>query len=499
MTLKRMISKTISRLISVLFLLCLITALGSAQVYFKTFEGIDASTDPIRGFTVDPNGAVGTKQYLEWVDQAYQGYDKSTFAPVYPSAQKGNTPWVQNNMPDCETSGGNGIILFDHLALRWIIAVRVGGPKYFFCIAISNTDDLTAANFAWYTYELSLNPIITVGGQTYYPDYPKIATWPDAYYATFDLENTNNGFQNVGIAACAFDRTNMLIDAAARTPQCFLYPQTPSGLFLGHSALAADIDGTTPPPEGTVESFISIQNPSGTNTTSTQLNLWQMHVDWTTPTNSTFTGPTSIAVNSYTPGCYSLKFPTNTYCVPEPSSPTTKNYIDSVGDRLMHRFAFRQFPTYQSYIATQTVQPGKTQQTGVRWYEFSPSGNTLSVTNSGTISPDTMYFRFVPSAAQDKVGNLAVGYSGSSTSLHPSIGASYLNLPANSPPTEFGILLGKADAENSPHWGGYTSMTVDPVDDCTFWYVNEYLTANQTGTSHTWRTRIVKFKLSSCR
>ncbi|MGO9648028.1 MAG: hypothetical protein ACLPOO_08235 [Terriglobales bacterium] len=498
MILKTTITRSSLRLASLSFVLCLTTSLCAAQS-LKSFEGIDATTDPTPGFTVDPNGAVGTKQYLEWVDQAYQGYDKTTFAPVYPSAQKGNTPWVQNDMPDCETPGGNGIILFDHLASRWIIAVRVGTPSgYFYCIAISSTDDLTATSFEWYTYELSLNPIITINGTLYYPDYPKIATWPDAYYATFDLENTSKGFQNVGILACAFDRTNMLINGTVRTPQCFVYPQAPSGLFLGHSLLPADIDGTTPPPTGTVESFVSIENPSGTNTTSAQLNLWQMHVDWTTPTNSTFTGPTPIAVNSYTPGCYNLKFPTNTYCVPEPSSPTTKNYIDSVGDRLMHRFAFRQFPTYQSYIVTQTVQPGATQQTGIRWYEFSPFGSTLSVTNSGTISPDTMYFRFMPSAAQDKVGNLAVGYSGSSTGLHPSIGASHLNLPSNTRATEFRILMGTADAENSSHWGGYTSMTVDPVDDCTFWYVNEYLTTNQTGQSHSWRTRIAKFKLSTC-
>jgi hypothetical protein len=473
-------------------------SLGAAQVSLKTFEGIDAATDPIAGFTVDPNGAVGTKQYLEWVDQAYQGYDKGTFAAVYPSAQKASTPWVQNNMPDCQLAGGNGIILFDHLALRWIIAVRVGGPNYFYCIAISNTDDLKASNFAWYTYELSLNPILTVNGKTYYPDYPKIATWPDGYYVTLDLEDTSKGFQEVGIVACAFDRINMVNGAPARTPQCFRSPQTPNGLFLGHSLLPADIDGTTPPPVGTVESFISIQNPSGSNTTSAQLNIWQMHVDWTTPANSTFT-EAPLAVTQYTPGCYNLSNVSDTYCVPEPSSPTTKNVIDSVGDRLMHRFAFRQFSTYQSYIVTQAVQPSTTRkQTGIRWYELRPSGATLGVANFGTISPDTLYYRFVPSAAQDKAGNMAIGYSGSSTGLHPSIGASYLNLPLNSHPTEFGILMGKADAENSQHWGGYTSMTVDPVDDCTFWYVNEYLSANQTGNSHTWRTRIAKFRLTTC-
>jgi hypothetical protein len=490
---------TILKLTLGCFSFCLIPSLATAQVSLKTFEGIDAATDPVAGFTVDPNGAVGTKQYLEWVDQAYQGYDKTTFATVYSAAQKGDTPWVQNNVTACEQTGGNGIILFDHLASRWIIAMRVGGPStYYYCVAISSTDDLTAAGFMWYTYAFELNPFITVNGTLYYPDYPKIATWPDSYYGTFDLENTSHGFQNWGIAACAFDRADMLQGLPAKTPQCFVYPQTPSGEYLGHSLLPADIDGTTPPPTGAEESFVSIENPSGASLTSTQLNLWQMHVDWTTYSNSTFTGPIPIAVNSYMPGCYTLSAPTNTYCVPEPSSPTTKNYIDSVGDRLMHRFAFRQFSTYQSYLVVQTVQPGATKQTGIRWYELRSSGSTLEVAHTGTISPDNRYFRFMPSAAQDQLGNMAVGYSGSSTGLHSSIGASYLNLPSNTAPTEFGIFMGKADAENSEHWGGYSSMTVDPVDDCTFWYVNEYLTANQTGTSHTWRTRIAKFKLTTC-
>jgi len=482
-------------------LLLVITSLAAAQVKVTQFEGIDASNDPTPGFTVDPNGAVGTKQYLEWVDQAYQGFDKVTFAPVYSSPQKGFTPFVQNNLTDCESAGGNGIILFDHLASRWIIGLRLGGPSgYYYCIAVSNTDDLTASNFAWYTYELLLNPILGTNaeGKGYFPDYPKIAVWPDAYYVTIDLNDPSKGYSEVGIVACAFDRTNMILGGTARTPQCFRYPQTPSGLFLAHSLLPADIDGTTPPPVGTVESFISIENPT-TGTTSASLNLWQMHVDWTTPANSTFTGPTPIPVTTYWPGCYTTRQPSNTYCVSEPTSAATKNRIDSIGDRLLHRFAFRQFPTYQSYLVTHDVQMTTTsQQTGIRWYQLEPSGSTMSVVSSGTISPDTTNFRFVPSVAQDHSGNMAIGYSVSSSKLHPSIAASYLNLPSNSSSTEFLILKGSADAENSPHWGGYNSMTVDPVDDCTFWYVNEYLTTPQTGKSYTWQTRIANFKLTGC-
>ena len=165
----------------------------------------------------------------------------------------------------------------------------------------------------------------------------------------------------------------------------------------------------------------------------------------------------------------------------------------------MHRFAFRQFSTYQSYVVTQAVQAQRHRVANCdSLVRVAAVGRGTGGANSGTISPDKSIFRFVPSIAQDKVGNMAVGYSGSSTSLHPSIGASYLNLASGSSPTEFGILLGSADTENSSHWGGYESMTVDPVDDCTFWYVNEYFTTNQTGKNHTWRTRLVRFRLHSC-
>jgi len=485
------------------FLCCLLVATtmvaqGAKVQAVAQFEGIDASNDPVAGYTVDPNGAVGTVQYMEWVDQAYQAYDKETGIPVYSTPQRATTPWVDNNMPDCTSGGGNGIILFDHLASRWIIGIREGGPDYFYCVAISTTDDLSKPDAGWFTYELALNPILNLHGINYYPDYPKIATWPDAYYVTMDLENTGKGYQENGIVACAFDRANMLNGATMRAPQCFSNSST-SGWYLAHSLLPADIDGTTPPTAGTPEEFVSIQNPTGGATTSTALNLWQFHVDWNTPTNSTFTGPNQITVASYQPACYTVKNYTDTYCIPEPSTVQTKNRIDSLGDRLMHRFAFRQFPTYQSFLVTHAIQMAPTGlQTGVRWYELEPSAGVFSVANYGTISPDKSHFRFVPSAAQDQVGNMAIGYSVSSSSTHPSIAASYLNLPLATAPKEVTILAGTADEENSSHWGGYTSMTVDPVDDCTFWYVNEYLTTNQTGSSHTWQTRVSHFKLNGC-
>jgi hypothetical protein len=484
-----------------------LATLAGAQTV-TSFEGIDAST-PGSGATlrvVDPNGAVGTKQYLEWIDTAYQGYNKTTFAPVYSSLPAGDTPWLQAGQTNCEGTAGNGVVIFDHLASRWIIAVRQGNNTtntYYFCVAVSNTDDLTASNFAWHAYTIPLNTLLGQNsqGKTYFPDYPKIASWADGYYITIDLEDPSNQFREVGALVCALDRANMLIGGTPRTPQCFRYPNPLTGsLFLGHSLYPADIEGKLAPPTGTPESVVSIQNPASGNT-SQLLNFWAFHVNWITRSLTTFTGPQQVTVPSYIPGCYNVSAPTNTVCVPEPTTGSTNNFIDSVGDRLMHSFAYRRFtnaPPYQSYLISHDIQvgSGSLSQTGIRWYEFNASGGLLT---SGTINPGDGNYRFVPSVAEDRAGNLAVGYSVSGTGTHPSIAASYLNLRGGSTtPIEFPIFNGTADEENAYHWGGYTSMTVDPVDDCTFWYVNEYFTTPQTGTLVTWRTRISNFKLPTC-
>ena len=493
--------RSLSITVSTLFLL--LPGILRAQTV-TTFEGIDASQVAHPDMDADANGAVGTKQYMEWTNVYYQAYDKTTFAPVWPTPQLTTTPFVNNGLTNCKNfNGGDGVISFDHLASRWIIAAHGAGPNYYYCIAVSNTDDLTSSNLKWFTYAFPLNAALGTNtqGVTYFPDWPKIGTWTDGYYVSFDLGDPSNFFQEVGILACVFDRNNMLIGAAANPPQCFGNPVPITGsLYLQHSLEPADVEGTTAPPTGNPEYFVSIQNPvnDGVTTTSNSLNLWQFHVDWSTPANSTFTQST-VTVPVFTPGCYSASSPGNTFCVPEPSSASTGFKVDSVGDRLMFRFAYRNFGEYQSWLISHTVQVGTAvrSQTGIRWYEL--RGNGIPVLDqSGTISPDQLLFRFMPSIAQDQNGNAAVGYNTSSASNHPGIRASWWNLNTQSAPTELLLYSGSGDEENDDLWGDYSSMTVDPVNDCTFWYVTEYYGANQTGSSTIWQTRISNFSAPTC-
>jgi hypothetical protein len=286
--------------------------------------------------------------------------------------------------------------------------------------------------------------------------------------------------------------------------QCFSDPNpipTHGPMYLKHSLIPADIEGVVSPPAGRDEYLVSLENPpnDGHTTTSNTINLWDFHLDWVNPSNSRLTN-SALSVTPYTQGCYSLTSPAYTICVPEISTTQTKNYVDSVGDRLMPRFAYRNFGTYESFLVSQTVQVGITnKQTGIRWYELRGSGSP-TVYQSGTVNPTTYYtlYRFMPSIAQDHTGNAAVGYSISGWPVHPGIRASWWNLPNQTSSVELGIQGGGGDEENAKNWGDYSSMTVDPVDDCTFWYVNQYFAQNETGSQTNWNTRIANFKLPTC-
>jgi hypothetical protein len=490
--------------LKLLLLLVLSSWLAQAQSV-QSFEGIDALQLGRRQHDLDPNGAVGTKQYMEWVNVFFQAYDKVTEATVWPSPVPGTQPFQTNKLPNCLNVGGDGIITFDHLALRWVIAVRStsAANTYYYCVAVSNTDDLSSTSLAWYTYQFPLNPVLGANshGTTYWPDWPKFGTWEDAYYVSFDLNDVNNGYLQIGVVVCALDRTNMLTGSTPNPMQCFSDPNPiplNGSLYLKHSVIPADVDGTTPPPTGRDEFLVSIQNPpdDGKSTTSNSLNLWDFHVDWVNTNNSTFTH-SSLTVPTYAPGCYSTNRPFNTFCIPELSTKVTKNRVDSVGDRFMPRFDYRNFGTYESFLVSHTVHTGTTNlQTGIRWYELRGSG-TPAIYQSGTVNPDPSFFRFMPSIAQDQMGNAAVGYNVSNGASHPGIRSSWWN--TNNPtPKEVVIYNGSGDEKDSNHWGDYSSMTVDPVDDCTFWFVAEYFAQNEDGKPIDWDTRIGTYKVSTC-
>ncbi len=510
------------------------TATATVTVSLVTsFDGMIYSDSPLTDNDVDPNGSVGTKQYMEYVNNYYQAYDKVTNAAVWSKPQSINTPWagVQPFEPQCwlDASGNpyiqlDAVIDFDRLASRWVIIGKTTVINdYYFCIAISSTDDLASPSLTWQAYDFKLAVLGVLGtnasGDYYFPDWPKLGIWPDGYYVSFDeIDQTTN--DEVGVLVCAFDRPDILNNplniknASCTNIQSPLIPLS-NGVFLGHSLIPADVDGTTAPPTGRDEFMVSIENPpndgstvQGPTSMVTTINLWDFHLDWTASQPLTLAQQLPITVPTYIPGCYLYAgVPAITNCVPENRS-NGSEIVDSVGDRFMPRFAYRNFGSYESFLISHTIQTGPgpsgstpaAYQTGIRWYQLTDNGGgTPAVSQSGTINPDASLYRFLPSIAQDHSGNVAVGYSVSNALTDPGINFSYWNLTesAATAPTEVAIFDGTGE-EVTPNtgvgkWGSYSSMTVDPSDDCTFWYVNEYFF-----TDNTWRTRIANFKIPGC-
>jgi hypothetical protein len=429
-----------------------------------SFDGLGQgfSSFSVTGVPPDPNAAVGATQVVEIVNTGFAVFSK-TGSTVYGPANT-NTLFSGFGGACQTTNDGDATVRYDSLAARWIITqfanVQTSGPFYE-CVAVSQTSDATGS-YNRYSYQYSS-----------FPDYPKLAVWPDAYFITYNLFNAA-GTSFLGAEACAMNRAAMLAGTTANQ-QCFTTSTSYGGL------LASDVDGTTAPPSGESNVLVSL------GTTATTLAYWKFHVDWATTANSTFTGPSTLTVASYTTACGS----TGT-CIPQSG---TSQQLDSLSDRLMYRLAYRNFGDHESLVVNDAVTAGSA--VGVRWYELRLSGGTPSVYQQSTYAPDTTY-RWMGSIAMDKVGNMALGYSASSSSVHPQIRftARLAGDTLNSMTQGEGTITAGAGSQTTySRWGDYTSMAVDPTDGCTFWYTDEYEPANG---NFNWRTHLASFQLPGC-
>jgi len=433
----------------------------------NNFEGVGQGfTGPAGTFTVnsappDNNGAVGPNHVVEIVNTDFAVFSKTgtpTFGPV-----PINTLWSGFG-GGCQTNNdGDPVVSYDRIADRWILSqFQVSQTPFQQCVAVSTTPDPTGSYFRYaFSY--------TDG----FPDYPKMGVWPDAYYETYNLFN-NAGTAFLGSKVCAFDRSKMLTGAAA-TQQCFNTSNQFGGLLPG------DFDGHTLPAAGAPNPLVAL------GATSTTLAFWKFHIDFTTPANTTFTGPTTLTVPSYTEACG-----TSGTCIPQSGGGS----LDSLSDRLMYRAAYRNFGDHEAIVVNHAVTVGTS--VGVRWYELRGVTTTPSLFQAGTFAPDAT-FRWMGSAAMDQAGNIAIGYSASSSSIKPQIRVTG-RLVGDAAGTltlgETTVIAGAgAQGSSLSRWGDYTSMSVDPSDDCTFYYTNEYIPANGT---FNWRTRIASFKISPC-
>ena len=429
-------------------------------------------TGPNGSFTVnsappDVSGAVGATQYVQVVNSGFAVFDKATKFATYGPVPT-NTLWSTfTGSPGADAcrldNDGDATVVYDKIAGRWVISqFAVTASPYYECVAVSTTSDAKGG------YNLYAFPYGTV-----FPDYPKMGVWPDAYYTTFNMFTST--FQ--GAKLCAYDRPAMLAGTTA-TQVCYQLSTSYGGV------LPADVDSSTSPPAGSPNYLL--------NFTAGQLNLWKFHVNFVTPSSSTLTGPSAIPVASFATACGGGT------CVPQFG---VRQQLDSLADRLMYRLAYRNFGDHEALVVTHSVKVGTSRKdpyTGVRWYEIRNPGGTPTVYQQQTFAPDNTY-RWMGSAAMDKQGNLAVGYSASSSAIYPGIryAGRLVTDPLNTLEAEQVIVngTGAQSGSNLARWGDYSTLTIDPADQCTFWYSTEFL---QTTGAFNWSTEIASFKFPGC-
>ena len=419
----------------------------------------------------DTNGAVGASQYVQMVNVTIAVYSKKDGSIQLPPTAihalwQGFGGLCENGGESVFYSdGGDPVVLYDHIANRWLVSQLQFDEtftKTAQCIAISTTSDATGS-YNRYEYDFGAN----------FPDYPKFGVWPDGYYNTINVYPPKSF---AGAQACAFDRNAMLSGADAAAI-CFQQPPSVASL------LPSDLDGSNLPPAGAPNYFVGLAD-------SSHLNLFAFHADFANPQNSTFTGPTYIPVADYNEICARA---ITVACIPEPQ-PGEK--VDGLADRVMFRLAYRNFGDHESLVVNHTISGGEL--AGVRWYEIRNPGSVPSVYQQGTVvDPDTDFW--LGSIAMDKAGDIALGFSAMSHTLYSSVYVAG-RTPAEALGTMRGPLVlatgGGVQFNSYKRWGDYSSMTVDPKDDCTFWYTQEYYV--NTG-SFDWATRIGSFKFDNCK
>jgi len=462
----------------------------------------------------DTNGDVGPTQYVQTTNLLFRVFTK-TGAPLTPPTKISTLFSAAGVTGVCATNdNGDPIVLYDQLADRWLISqfafASSSAPPYHQCIAISKTGDAAGQYFAY--------DFITPGNN--FNDYPHFGVWPDAYYMS-DNQFLNGGSFN-GAGAFAYDRAKMLRGDSTAT---FIYFNQPSPRG---GQLPTDMDGLRPPPPGTPNYFCEYLADEFTDPLGNidGILIFEFRANFANPAASTFTLQQPVLpVAAFDP-----RQPNSRNVAEQPPPATAANSLDVIQDRLLYRIQYRNFGTRDSLVLNHTVNVSgvtpttqATHQAGVRYYDLrrnTPGTGNFGVGEQGTFSPDagnpvTGVNRWMGSAAQDNQGNLAIGFSSSSTlpvvppvtggtSGFPSVryagrlfGDPPNGIPANS---ETSLVEGSGvQRSTSGRWGDYSMLGVDPRNDCDFWFTTEYYTAaSQLTSTAGWLTRIGSFKFPTC-
>jgi uncharacterized repeat protein (TIGR02543 family) len=413
----------------------------------------------------DATGAVGTTQYFQWVDDAYAVFSKAT-GDVLIGPVPGNTIWSGFGGPCEADNDGQPTVNFDKLANRWVVSqyAMSSGPPYLQCVAVSTTADSTGT---WNRYSFQIGNLNT----SWINRDAKLGVWPDGYYMSF---NMYSGTTFEGAKLCALQRLSMLLGQPAGIQCVQLQSQY-------YNPVVSDLESSTPPPAGAPAYFAT------DDVNFLALDFWKFHVDWNDSQDTTLSLPILVNEGNFNGACNNFGGPAA--CVPQPNGVNLTQF----GSFVTGRMPYRNYGTYQSLLAAENAEL----VTGIRFYETRIASNgDLNLYQEGTFQPDTASYRFNSSIATDRAGNIAVAYNLSSSQTFPS---QYAASRASGDP---GGTLGNETLLNPGNgsqttslWNSRSSLTVDPIDDCTYYYTQQYEPMDGT---NNWSTQIEDFTLVGC-
>ncbi len=453
----------------------------------------------------DTTMAVGGTEVVQWVNVSYADFNKSTGA-IIPlnglDSTEGNTVWA-NLLPGtlcAEHNAGDIIVKYDRAAQRWLLMQNVFTSPYAVCVAISQTP--TFSNNTWYAYQF---PVVNNG----FPDYPKWGVWSSGGTSDGYFQNWNNfgpgGSGFVGPVMCGYDRAKFLVGDPSAEQICFQLEQ------IEDSLLPADRDSPIPPPGTEDEFFIG----SVGDVDNSHLSVYSMHINTWSPASATMTGLGNsqlVPIATFTPSCdggYGGD------CVPQEG---TTSEADSLGDRLMYRFAYWEDQPQANATATPPIPVpeqhwfvnfdvwnSSTSSIGVRWMEFTANLKTVPVTSLSIFQQGTYVgtngdsnYRWMGSLTRDNVRDILLGYSVSSSTVYPSIavaGRVFSDPLGTLGPEVYPATGTGSQPDTADRWGDYSTMAIDPSDNCTLFYTQEYY---QVIATFSWSTNISSWKFPNC-
>src|SRR5690348_952930 len=377
-------------------------------------------------------------------------------------------------------NGGDPIALFDKLDGRWIISQLAYNSTYtddHLCLAISQTSDATGAYDA---YDFSFGSNL--------PDYPKLAVWPDGIYFSANIYASNGStLQFQGAQACSFPRGYVTIPPPSGQITFSCSSGSDAGIYNILPADLENLPGTVSLPSGSDYYMQYVENigPGAGN----DLRIYQFN-----PNSGLLNIVSDLTVNDYHDACGGGT------CIPQTG---TTQQLDSLGDRLMYRLSYRGYGDHDQMVVNHSVQINSSDnQTGVRWYVIRrDQGGPFYVNKESTFSPDVSAYRWMGSIAQNKNGDLGLGYSTSGVTSVPGIAVTGLKNGIDTLMEQEQRMYNGSDQSHQgtySRWGDYSSMSVDPTDDCSFWYTNEYVKPAVLSFDFLWNTVIGKLSFGDC-